>query len=156
MRRLTLSLLPVLAAGVLVAGSGVAREVKTERPTDEERGRELYDRHCESCHGAWAKGRGPATQALVHEVPDLEGKIEVDDALIQLVLRGKGAMPAYEQTFDRFDAKRVLDHMARLRKPDPSAIPAEDKPADPPEEPTEAPDDDGGAPPADQDNAPPE
>ena len=102
----------------------VSAEPPRKRPTDEARGKELYDRHCVACHGAWAKGHGPATQALVHPVPDLEGKVESNDDTIQIVLRGKGAMPGYEQTFDRFDAKRVLDHMAKLKKPAETAKPA--------------------------------
>ena len=107
-------------------------EQPTKRPTDEERGKELYERHCDSCHGGWARGKGPATQALVRPVPNLEGKVEADDKTIMLVMRGKGAMPSYEQTFDRFDAKRVLQHMAKLKGPAPKA------PADAPTE-TDAP-----------------
>lgn len=111
-----------------------AGEQPTKRPTDEERGKELYQRHCEACHGGWARGHGPATQALVRPVPDLEGKVKADDTTIMVVMRGKGAMPSYEQTFDRFDAKRVLQHMSKLKgpTPKPDAEPAEQ------EAPTEA------------------
>lgn len=124
--RITLCLLVLVLAGL-----GWAVEPGKKRPTDQERGQELYVRHCEACHGAFNRGKGPATEALVHPVPDLQGKLQVDDAMIQLVLRGKGAMPGYEQTFDRFDAKRVLDHMARLTDPDPTAAPAPTPPAEP-------------------------
>ena len=139
MHRSALALLPAGLLALLVASAGAAEPAK-KRPTDEARGLELYERHCVACHGAYNGGKGPATGALVHKVPDLAGKLDVDDEAIQVVLRGKGAMPAYEQTFDRFDAKRVLTHMAALRAPDPNA---------PAPEPTEAED----APPTD---APPE
>lgn len=119
-----------------------AGEQPTKRPTDEERGKELYQRHCEACHGGWARGHGPATQALVRPVPDLEGKVNADDKTIMVVMRGKGAMPSYEQTFDRFDAKRVLQHMSKLKGPEPkpdAASPKEEAPdAVKAEEPTSA------------------
>lgn len=134
MRNALLPLLPALLVAGLLA-SADAREPRTKRPTDEERGKELYDRHCEACHGAWAKGRGPATQALVHPVPDLEGKVEATEETIGVVLRGRGAMPSYEQTFDRFDAKRVLEHMAKLRQPAPGEAPQPSATPAPPEPP---------------------
>ena len=136
----------VAVLGVTLAQSAVA-EQPTKRPTDEQRGKELYDRHCVACHGAWNKGHGPATQALVRPVPDLVGRVMSSDATIQIVLQGKGAMPGYEQTFDKFDAKRVLDHMAKLVPPDkaaPDASPEATPEAAPeatPEAATEAPSD---------------
>lgn len=112
-----------------------------KRPTDEVRGKELYSRHCEACHGAQNKGHGPATQALVHPVPDLTGKVKADAATIRIVLRGKAAMPGYEQTFDDHDAKRVLQHMARLKG---SAVPATVDGPTPDPAPVEPEIDDGG------------
>ena len=112
------TLLPVtLIGGFLLLSGGVQAATPTKRPTDETRGEELYERHCVACHGAAAKGHGPATQALVRPVPDLQGKVLVDDPTINILMRGMGAMPSYEQTFDRFDAKRVLQHMAKLEAP---------------------------------------
>jgi mono/diheme cytochrome c family protein len=86
----------------------------TKRPSDAERGRELYVRHCAACHGPANAGDGPATSALVVPVPDLRGKVRADDAVIKVVLRGQGAMPGYEATFDKADARRVLQHMATV------------------------------------------
>lgn len=124
--------LAVLFAAPLVfalfSAAADAQEQPTKRPTDEVRGEELFKRHCEACHGAWNKGHGPATQALVRPVPDLEGRVVADDRTIDVVMRGRGAMPAYEQTFDRFDAKRVLEHMAKLRAPAQGAPPAQGTP----------------------------
>lgn len=113
MRPRTLILPSAVLVGLLVATASPA-EVPTKRPTDEERGRELFDRHCVQCHGEKLHGQGPATQALVHKVPDLVGKVKVDDKQINVVFRGRGAMPAYEATFDKQDARRVLQHMKRL------------------------------------------
>ena len=134
MKRSVLPITGLIAALALAAGAPAAQPNK--RPTDAVRGKELYDRHCEACHGAYARGHGPATEALVHEVPDLLGRVKADDATIRLVLRGKSAMPGYEQTFDKHDAKRVLQHMARLEAPG-AAPPPGDAPPDAPSPPAD-------------------
>ena len=136
-RTLALTLVSPLFFGLSIAAAD-AQEQPTKRPTDEARGQELYKRHCEACHGAWNKGHGPATQALVRPVPDLEGRVVADDRTIQVVMRGRGAMPGYEQTFDRFDAKRVLEHMAKLKQPPQGAEPARLPDAAAPTNPTPA------------------
>ena len=93
----------------------------TKRLSDPERGEELYQRHCAACHGATNAGDGPATEALVVDVPDLRNQVKVDEATIKLVLRGKGGMPGYETTFDKADAKRVLQHMVAVHQRKPKA-----------------------------------
>jgi mono/diheme cytochrome c family protein len=107
----------------LLATSALADQ-PSKRPSDAERGEELWERHCTACHGPTNRGDGPATEALVVTVPDLRGKVKVDEATIKLVLRGMGGMPAYETSFDKTDARRVLKHMAtvheaRAKKPKP-------------------------------------
>jgi mono/diheme cytochrome c family protein len=117
--------------------------VPTKRPTDEERGRELWVRHCQSCHGVQNRGDGAATTSLVVPVPDLLGKVKVDEATIKVVLRGKVSMPAFEQSFDEPDARRVLGYQAKLGaeparvgEPPADQEPAEQEPAE--QEPPEA------------------
>jgi len=124
--------LSIAVLGAILGASALAAQ-PNKRPSDEVRGKELYSRHCEACHGAYARGHGPATQALVHPVPDLLGKVKADEATMRVVLRGKAAMPGYEQTFDKQDAKRVLQHMARIKAPSNQAPPpaeAEPPPAE--------------------------
>lgn len=128
-----------------------------KRPTDEQRGKELYDRHCAACHGVSAEGHGPATQALVVQVPDLKGKLKVDQATIDLVVMGRGPMPSFEASFDAEDARRVLAYMTKLGTappvaPDPPA-PAPEPGGEPAEGrgPEDGPEDaQGGAPRGDQ------
>ncbi len=105
--------LPVI--GVLFAGLALA-ETPTKRPNDAERGKTLYQRHCAACHGPSGKGDGPAAAAMVKPIPDLTGKVtaETREAQIRIVLRGKGVMPAFEQSFEKEDAKRVLTHLISL------------------------------------------
>ncbi|MCB9672728.1 MAG: cytochrome c [Alphaproteobacteria bacterium] len=114
---------------LLLIAVGIAGQ-PTKRPTDEERGEELYRRHCAACHGAANDGQGPISAALVAPVPALAGQVKADDPTAVLVLKGRGAMPAYEATFDKLDAIRVLKFMMALSAEAPmSATPG--KPATP-------------------------
>ena len=90
-----------------------AEQPKT-RPSDAERGEELYRKHCVQCHGVRNRGDGPVAAAMVAPVPNLEGKIEPTEPQINLVLFGKGAMPGYEATFHKQDTIRVLKYQATL------------------------------------------
>ena len=128
-------LLP-LAALLVLLPSAFAAKPSQRRPTDMERGKELYLLHCVACHGAKNHGDGPATEALVADVPDLVGKVKADDATAQLLLQGRGAMPSYEASFDAKDAKRVLKYMIEAhvkgdeKKPAPEAAPDAEAPED--------------------------
>ncbi|MEO0600423.1 MAG: cytochrome c, partial [Myxococcota bacterium] len=101
-------------------------------PTDEARGKELYERHCFACHGAGARGDGPATAAFRDPVPPARD-FEVSGKVIDVVLQGRQLMPAFGDTFDRADAKRVLQHMKKL--PDEPTPPPGAKTKTPPREP---------------------
>lgn len=105
--------LPVF--GVVIAGIALAGR-PTKRLSDDDRGKQLYDRHCVQCHGPNAAGDGLAAAALVHPVPDLrDGKLSVGnrDAMAIVVIDGKNAMPSFEASFDRYDARRVLRWMEK-------------------------------------------
>lgn len=122
----------LLLALVLVPVAGVAwGKQPTHRLPDIERGRQLYERHCVQCHGDAAAGNGPATAALVAKVPDLSGKLTPDrlDADVREVLDGKGAMPSFVQSFDKYDARRTLRYMAKVGSPPKAPPPAEPEPA---------------------------
>jgi mono/diheme cytochrome c family protein len=107
-----------LAVGAAFAGQ------PTRKPTDVERGRELYQRHCQQCHGVGGRGDGPTSPALVRKPADLQGKVQVNDATLQVVLRGRGAMPAFDQSFGQDDARRTLQYFAALKDPPVAARPA--------------------------------
>lgn len=129
MPRAALMTLLALALGTLLAladGSSAVAAQPTKRPTDADRGRELYNRHCVQCHGVAARGDGPASRALVHPPADLQGKVRADDPTIQIVRGGKGPMPAFDQSFGVDDSRRVLQFMAGLtdKGPPPAAAPA--------------------------------
>lgn len=104
------------AALVLTVAGAVLAGMPTKRPEDHVRGRAVFMQSCWQCHGASNNGQGPAAEALVGGVPDLRGKMSEDrfDALIPIILEGKGKMPAYAEELDKHDARRVLVYLHRL------------------------------------------
>jgi len=111
---------------MIVAALSLAGKQPSKRPSHEERGKELYERHCFACHGAGSRGDGPAAVALAEEVPVVRD-FEIRPELVDLVLQGRSLMPAFGNTFDRPDARRALEHMQKL--PDEATPPRE--PAEP-------------------------
>jgi mono/diheme cytochrome c family protein len=106
-----------LAILLMVIGGGVAiAEIPKQRSPDHVRGRELWEQSCWQCHGATAEGDGPSAEALTVEVPNLRGTITNDrrEALINTIIYGQGLMPAYGETFDRPEARRILAFLQRL------------------------------------------
>lgn len=106
----------IALSGLMFAWQAGGATYTSKRPSDEERGEELYERHCLSCHGASAAGDGPATEALVKPVPDLRGRMSADgrEAAVSVVLEGRGAMPSFAVSIDEHDARRVVRHLERL------------------------------------------
>lgn len=123
----------LVPAVLLVVGVAWAGQ-PSKRPTDEERGRELYERHCVQCHGATVAGDGPVAAALVKKVPDLSGETALSadnrEANVTVVLDGRGLMPSYVASFDRYDARRVMRYMERVAR-DPAAATAEPEAPEP-------------------------
>jgi mono/diheme cytochrome c family protein len=87
--------------------------VATKRDSDEETGRRLWNRSCWQCHGEVGAGDGPAAAALVGGVPSLAGKVSPSgyDALVKVILEGRGRMPAYVEDLDKHDSRRILVYL---------------------------------------------
>lgn len=85
--------------------SGVAGGVFAADPG---KGKELYETHCERCHGEDGRGQAAGapdfTRGAALMVPDTE--------LVRLLRGGRGAMPAYEGLLRQDD---FLDVIAYLR-----------------------------------------
>lgn len=129
-------------ASVALAGS----KMPTKRPSDADRGRELYDRHCVQCHGPTGAGNGPAASAMLRPVPDLRGKLDKSEreARVELVVKGRGAMPGFGTSFDEHDARRVLKHLEGVAVDGAPLVPEpEPEPPDAEEDEDDAPDGEG-------------
>jgi len=103
-----------LALGVTAAGLAFAADttstVPTKRPPDQEVGQSLWLQSCAACHGGKGLGDGPLAAAL-GGVKTLKGAIRPDtiDGLTGVVRNGKDKMPAFSETIDAGDTRRVLE-----------------------------------------------
>lgn len=106
--------LPILALCALIPLAYAAQPKK--RPEDAVAGKEIWDRSCWQCHGKGNAGDGPAAASLKGGVPDLRNTVTPEryDALIPVILEGKGLMPAYAAEFNNYDAKRILIYLTKL------------------------------------------
>lgn len=84
-----------------------------KRPPDPVVGENLYRQSCWMCHGELGKGDGPAASSVIGGVPSLEGKIKEEDfeSLIPIILNGRGRMPAFSETLERPDSRRILVYL---------------------------------------------
>ena len=87
--------------------------VLTKRPPDVDVGRRLWQQSCWQCHGKAGAGDGPAAKALPDGVPPLTGKVKEAgfDAMVRIIQDGKGRMPAYAETMDKHDSRRILVYL---------------------------------------------
>lgn len=71
-------------------------------------GRQLYQRHCQACHGSHGQPNMPGA-------PDFsrgERLLRSDEQVVAAIRRGQGMMPAFE---GRFTADEFFDLVAFLR-----------------------------------------
>lgn len=84
-------------------------------------GRALYERHCVACHGAGARGDGPAAGALPVPPDDLTAlpapPIYPDGLIWHRILRGVGGMPAYSGLLSEEEAWHLVTHLRSLSGP---------------------------------------
>jgi mono/diheme cytochrome c family protein len=102
----------VVLGALTVIASGALSAAETD-PKAVARGRTLFMQHCASCHGADAKGAGPAAAALKTPVPDLthlprkDGKFDADrartfiDGTQAATAHGTREMPVWGKVFEK-------------------------------------------------------
>ena len=73
------------------------------------------------CHGETAAGDGPAATALPGGVPSLVGKLpqESRETHLDVIMQGRGPMPAFAEELDRRDARRILTYLKKLEEEPP-------------------------------------
>ncbi len=99
-----------LATATLAIAADSNSTVPTKRPTDQETGQTVWAQSCSSCHGPKGLGDGPLAAAL-GGVKTLKGAITPAtlDAMTGVVRNGKDKMPAYSETIDAGDTRRILE-----------------------------------------------
>ncbi len=121
----SLALLALLGTIVALVPDGEAKDWPKRVPSEADRGKELYARHCVACHGEGAAGDGPLSASLVAPVPDLSEGWDARpiEPLVDAVLVGTGSMPGFSRAFEelypwggdfRDPARDVLKHMKSI------------------------------------------
>ncbi|MSP54922.1 MAG: cytochrome c [Myxococcales bacterium] len=109
-----LRLIAVVACAGLAATLAWAADsnttVPSKRPPDQELAQTLWNQSCAPCHGAKGLGDG-ALAAPLGGVASLSGRItdQTMNDLVDRVRKGDGKMPAYSETIDVGDTRRILE-----------------------------------------------
>ncbi|HLV19681.1 MAG TPA: cytochrome c [Polyangiaceae bacterium] len=110
--------LTILCASLVVWTAGGCRREEPSSGGDE--GARIYARACSSCHGM--DGRGRPRMGLTtppRDLTDPELYRNTNEAgLQQVVLHGKGQMPAFSKLLDEQEVRAVIGYLHTLqRKP---------------------------------------
>ena len=103
----------------LLAGCSATAEARSppkKRPEDHVAGEQIWERSCWQCHGEDNDGQGPAASALPGGVPDLRNTVNPSryGELVDVILDGRGDMPAFRAEMDKHQARRALIYMERI------------------------------------------
>lgn len=85
----------------------VYADVPKKMLPSKERGENLYKELCWQCHGMQGKGDGPLAN-VVHASSVVGLDTSKEKEYIDIIQNGKGRMPAYSETIDRHDSRRIL------------------------------------------------
>ncbi len=77
---------------------------------DTNNGGGLYAKHCIACHGGPGVGAAPGSPSFQHG----QGLARADLTLMQVVRRGKNAMPAYQGVLTNRELLDVIAYMRTL------------------------------------------
>lgn len=120
------SMVTVTASLVVAALSSgpVQAKVPTKLKPDPERGRDLYQDLCWQCHGPAGLGDGPLSEALSVRPPSLRDRDEATwPELLPIIGGGRGDMPAFAESIDRYDSRRILVWLAALDQGETKLLP---------------------------------
>ncbi|RMH02758.1 MAG: hypothetical protein D6704_13650 [Nitrospirae bacterium] len=83
-----------------------------------EQGRQVYEAHCQSCHGSTGKGDGPVGRMLIPPAADLTATTKADRELLHIIQNGKPgtAMPAWKGTLSPGELTAVLAYIRDLAR----------------------------------------
>lgn len=83
------------------------------------KGKDLYNQHCKSCHGAKGKGDGPKAAQLDTECGDFTGatfKAQTDGSIFYKTYEGRKDMPSYKKKIaDANDIWAVVNYMRTFK-----------------------------------------
>jgi mono/diheme cytochrome c family protein len=77
----------------------------------------VFKAKCAACHGPDGKGETPAGKAMkVRDLGSAEVQGQSDDALYEIVSKGKGKMPAYEKSLGADQCKQLVAEIRKFKR----------------------------------------
>ena len=97
------------------------KATKNPVPTSKESkadGKELYNKHCKSCHGTMGKGDGPKAAELETETGDFSKMPEqTDGEILYKVKEGRDDMPSFKKKItDDEDIWNIVNYVKTFKK----------------------------------------
>ncbi len=101
--------------------SEAAKKVKNPVASNSESlagGKELYNKHCKSCHGTMGKGDGPKAAELETETGDFSKMpAQTDGELFFKVKEGRDDMPSFKKKItDDEDIWNIINYVKTFKK----------------------------------------
>lgn len=94
--------------------------VKAGDPSINAEGKDLYNKHCKSCHGAKGLGDGPKAASMKTSTGDFSSKAfqaQTDGEIYYQSIIGRGEMPNFEKKItDENDRWAVIMYMRTMKK----------------------------------------
>jgi mono/diheme cytochrome c family protein len=86
------------------------------------RGRFVYQKNCQECHGPDGRGDGPVAYQCATKPADLQGADVANRstrALLRKISRGGSGMPAFEKLLGEQDRRDVVEYVQALSRNSP-------------------------------------
>jgi mono/diheme cytochrome c family protein len=100
---------PVVAAGMLY--------LSTPRAAGAESGESIFKQKCAMCHGVdGSADTGMGRMMKIRDLRSPEVQKMTDAQLEELIAKGKGRMPAFENSLSKQDIQTVVAHIRELAK----------------------------------------
>ncbi len=99
-----------------------ARKMKNPvNPTKEsiQRGREIYEKKCQLCHGTGGDGKGPAASGLSPKPTNFReshGEKMTDGEHFWKITTGRGPMPSFDKDLTEVERWDVINYINTFRK----------------------------------------
>lgn len=106
--------LAVLVMLILIAHFSIQAQTPTAAPSGS---KELYQKHCASCHGADGKGVEKMAKMLKATIRDLTKLANIPDSTKtwpKIIADGKGKMPAYNKKLKEAEVSSVIAYIRTL------------------------------------------
>jgi mono/diheme cytochrome c family protein len=95
-------------------------QIMSPLPTTEEnveKGKELYERICQNCHGAEGKGKGPVSKKI-KGIPDYTTTLKdlPEGKMYHAIMHGKGVMGSHAGMLDGEERWLVIEYVKHLQR----------------------------------------